>query len=115
NWAPAGTTAEETVHAVPSHASARAEPSDVPTAMHVVADAHATANTRLSRAPCGVGMCTTDQAVPSQCSASAEWRPSFPKASPTAMQVVAFGHATPFRMLARAPAGFGVDWITHLV
>jgi hypothetical protein len=33
---------------------------------------------------------------------------------PTAVQAEPDGHDTPFRALAAAPGGFGVDWTVHL-
>src|SRR5262249_11539681 len=66
-----------------------------PTAMHAVALVHDTSRNRLSSAPAGVGVETSDQLVPSQ------WATSVSGAStggfpPTAAQTGAVAQVTPF-------------------
>ena len=79
-----------------------------PTAKQLVVLGHATPANRLSIAPLGLGMATTDHAVPFQCSTNARAKNASAAADPTAKQLVALGHATLRKRPSGGPCGLGL-------
>jgi len=112
--APAGLGTVTIDHAVPFQRSANgvAEkgPSIEPTAMQLVAVAHATLR---NPEPFWLVVAWIDQLVPFQCSMNAVLVPPF-WFSPVAKQFVSLGHAID-RSTLISPTGFGLVWIDQLV
>jgi hypothetical protein len=109
-----------TVQRVPFHRSARNPPVSLgldvpPTAMQDLVDAQATLNRPLAPAPPGLGVGWMAQLVPFQCSARVTGVLRLLIEPPTAVQVKAETHDTPFRPVrCSAYAGMGglrVGWI----
>jgi hypothetical protein len=110
--------------AVPFHCSSSAPPdadaSYPPAAKQVVAVGHDTPSSSVSIELFGLGTVTSDQLVPSQCSAmglAVNTVALFGEfdAYPTAKQFVALEQDTPLSVTVVAPAGVGLATIDHVV
>jgi hypothetical protein len=111
--APAGFGVDRMFQPAPFQNSARVvkELLDVvayPTATQAVADVHFTSSSELE-APAGLGTVCTAQEVPFHASANAPLVVVDVVAKPTASHAVADTQETPYKALAVAPVGFGVD------
>jgi hypothetical protein len=95
------------VQVLPFHRSAKGDPRP-PTAVHADAELHDTA----ASGPPGAGG-IRDHELPFHLSANGRILPVEVTSVPTATQARAEVHDTPRSRLSVAPAGFGVDWITH--
>jgi hypothetical protein len=104
---------------VPFHCSTNvlvAEPSkESPTAKQLVVLGHDTPLSKEAVAPVGLGLVRTDQLVPFHCSTSVVVAPKWAEDEPTAKQLVALGHDTPFSSDWIALVGFGVVTTDQLV
>jgi len=83
-------------------------PSDAPTAKQLVGLGHATPPKLAYSAPLGFGLAMTFQLVPFQCSIRLTVVPTGLRASPTAKQLEARGHATPLNPLGNEDGACGV-------
>jgi len=86
-----------------------------PTAKQLVELVQAIEENPLNVAPGGLGLATTVQEVPSQCSTSVRWISGIVKNSPTATQLVALVHETPVNWLRCAPGEFGLATMLQLL
>jgi hypothetical protein len=110
NCAPDGTGAGWMRHRSPAHRSTRSFEFEVPTAVQAPAAGQATAKKLLEGDPPGLGVGWIAQLLPFHRSARVSCAPDPTANCPTAVHAEPDGHDTPFRALAAAPGGFGVDW-----
>jgi hypothetical protein len=75
---------------------------------------HTTANSRLDGDPAGLGVAWMRQLRPFHRSARVRCAPDLVTNCPTPVHAEAEEHDTPFRALAAAPGGFGVDWTVQV-
>ena len=83
-----------------------------PMATQLVLDEHDTFVSRTTFPPTGLGLGTSDQLVPSNCSTNVALNVPV-NAFPTAKQLVTVGHDTRERKLPVAPGAFGLAMIDH--
>src|SRR5690349_15258685 len=114
NCAPDGTGAGWMRQPEPSHRSTRRFAAALPTAVHLSAAGHATATSLLDEHPVGLGVGWICQSLPFQRSASVSCAPDLTRNCPTPVHAELDEQETPFRALAAAPGGFGVDWTVQL-
>src|ERR1700750_2357162 len=109
NCAPRGTGTDWMRHRAPPHRSARTFEFAAPTAVQASAAGQATANSLLDADPFGLGVGWMRPRLPVHRSASVRCAPDPAANCPTPVHADPDGHDTPFRALAAAPRGFGVD------